>query len=301
MTRMETVLDILLDASIDTLKLVPFLFLTYLALEALEHKAGEKAKQAIGKAGAAGPAIGAALGIFPQCGFSAATATFYAGRVVTLGTLFAVFLATSDEMIPIFIAAQADIKTLLIILSTKLLIGLSMGFIVDVGYRMLQRRKARADGGDKEGGYAIHALCEQDNCDCHDGEGGILKSTVKHTLQVTLYIFLITLVLSALIALIGEDALSAFLSTNPELSVFASALVGLIPNCAASVVITQLYLEGALGFGAMMAGLLTASGVGLLVLFRSNRRIKENLLILAGLFAIGVVWGLLFSALGISL
>lgn len=290
---MEIILDILQDAVIDTLRLVPFLFVTYLAMEALEHKAGDKAENAIRKAGAAGPAIGAVLGVFPQCGFSAAAATLYAGRVITLGTLIAVFLSTSDEMLPIFIAEQVDPSIILKILGMKLAIGLVMGFLIDGALRLIRRR-----GVDE---MNIHDLCERDHCHCHDGDGGILKSAVKHTLQVTLFIFLITLVLDALIEGVGEDVLAGFLGANPAFSVFASALVGLIPNCAASVVITELYLEGTLGVGAMMAGLLVSAGVGLLVLFRTNRPLKRSLAIVGILYATGVIWGFIVSAIGIVL
>ncbi len=289
---MEIVLHILEHSLIDTLRLVPFLFVTYLAMEALEHKAGDRAEAAIRKAGAAGPAIGAVLGVFPQCGFSAAAATLYAGRVITFGTLIAVFLSTSDEMLPIFIAEQVDPIVILKILGAKLLIGLIMGFLVDGVMRIARRR-----GADD---MSIHELCERDRCHCHGGGGGILKSAVKHTLQVTLFIFIITLVLEAAIEGVGEDVLAEFLGANPGLSVFASALVGLIPNCAASVVITELYLEGTLAAGAMMSGLLVSAGVGLLVLFRTNRPVKRNIAILAVLYGIGVVWGLIISAAGIT-
>jgi hypothetical protein len=304
---METILNIFLDAGTDTLKLLPFLFLTYLALEALEHRAGERAKQAVAKAGAAGPAIGAVLGVFPQCGFSAAAATFYAGRVISLGTLFAIFLSTSDEMLPVLLAQQVDAAVILKILGMKLAIGMAVGFAVDAFMRIMDRRAASAQEGrpskppHASPEHHIHVLCEQDHCDCHGEEGGILKSALKHTLQVTLFIFLITAALNALFAFVGEDVLAGLLSANPALSVFASALVGLIPNCAASVAITQLYLEGALGVGALMAGLLVSAGVGLLILFRANRRLKENLAFLASLYAIGVCVGLAISALRITL
>jgi len=294
---MDVVFDILLDTTFDTLKLLPFLFLTYLAMETLEHKAGEKAKEAIGKAGKAGPAIGALLGVFPQCGFSAAATTLYAGRVITLGTLFAVFLSTSDEMLPIFIAEQVDVAIILKILGVKVLIGMVMGFLVDAALRLARRKELQTQESD---GHQIHRLCEQDKCDCHEGKGGILKGAIKHTLQVTLFIFLVSLFLNTVISLLGEDVLTSFMLNNPELSVFVSALVGLIPNCAASVVIAQLYIEGALGAGAMMAGLLVSAGVGFLVLFRTNRRLRENIAIMAGLYGIGVLWGLLFSAIGIT-
>lgn len=300
----------------DTLYLIPFLFVTYLAMEWLEHKAGDKAEEAVRRAGAAGPVVGALVGIVPQCGFSAAAATLWAGRVITLGTLFAVFLSTSDEMLPIFLAEQVAPMTILKIMGVKLMIGMVMGFVVDAAVRLARRDRER---------LRIHELCERDRCHCngdcetceqqpelaydfeHDEEyehhhegGSILRSALKHTLQVTVFIFIITLVLDGALELVGEDALAAFLGSNPVLSVLGSALVGLIPNCAASVVIAQLYVEGALGAGAMMAGLLVSAGVGLLVLFRTNRGLRQNLIVLAGLWATGVFWGLIISAFGIA-
>ena len=299
----------------DTLYLIPFLFVTYLAMEWLEHKAGDKAEEAVRRAGAAGPVVGALVGIVPQCGFSAAAATLWAGRVVTLGTLFAVFLSTSDEMLPIFLAEQVAPMTILKIMGVKLIIGMVMGFVVDAAIRLARRDREK---------LRIHELCERDHCHCngdcetceqqpelaydfehdeaheHHHEGGsILRSALKHTVQVTVFIFVITLVLDGALELVGEDALAAFLGSNPVLSVLGSALVGLIPNCAASVVIAQLYVEGALGAGAMMAGLLVSAGVGLLVLFRTNRGLRQNLIVLAGLWATGVFWGLIISAFGI--
>ena len=299
----------------DALYLIPFLFVTYLAMEWLEHKAGDKAEEAVRRAGAAGPVVGALVGIVPQCGFSAAAATLWAGRVITLGTLFAVFLSTSDEMLPIFLAEQVAPMTILKIMGVKLIIGMVMGFVVDAAIRLARRDREK---------LRIHELCERDHCHCngdcetceqqpelaydfehdeaheHHHEGGsILRSALKHTVQVTVFIFVITLVLDGALELVGEDALAAFLGSNPVLSVLGSALVGLIPNCAASVVIAQLYVEGALGAGATMAGLLVSAGVGLLVLFRTNRRLRQNLIVLAGLWATGVFWGLIISAFGI--
>ncbi len=273
----------------DTLRLVPFLFLTYLAMEAIEHKAGEKAEAAVQKAGKAGPVVGALLGVVPQCGFSAAASTFYAGRVITVGTLLSVFLSTSDEMVPIFIAEQVPLSFMAGVLAAKVVIALVAGLAVDFALRHLHR-----DGDHK---LHIHDLCEQEHCSC-EGESSILGSAVKHTLQVTLFIFLVTLVLGAVIEAVGEDALASFMNASPALSVLASAIVGLIPNCAASVAITQLYLEGALGFGAMMSGLLVSSGVGLLVLFRTNRPMGRNLAVVGALVAVGVACGLVLTLLG---
>ncbi len=308
-------LDVLLDAAKDTLYLIPFLFITYLAMEWLEHKAGDRAEEAVRRAGAAGPGGGALVGVVPQCGFSAAASTLWAGRVITLGTLFAVYLSTSDEMLPIFLAESVSPLAIAKILGAKIIIGMVMGFVVDAGLRLSRRDKEK---------LRIHELCEREHCHCngechaceqnpelaydfehdddhehHHEHGSILRSAVKHTLQVTVFIFVITLVLNGVIAAVGEDAIGAFLSQNPVLSVLGSAVVGLIPNCAASVVIAQLYVEGSLGAGAMMAGLLVSAGVGLLVLFRANRRPGQNLAILGGLWVTGVAWGLLITALGI--
>ncbi len=325
---MDIALDILADAALDTLKLIPFLLVTYLVMEWLEHKTGTKTQDAVRRAGAAGPAIGALLGVVPQCGFSAAASTLYAGRVITLGTLFAVYLSTSDEMLPIFIAEQAPVGTIAAILLTKLLIGLLTGFAVDFA---LRRRSAAEED------LRIHELCQRDRCACanscreceehpeavyyhhddcaagcdhehhrhdhdHDapGMGHIVRSAVKHTVEVTVFIFLVTLVLNAVIEGVGEDALVAFVGQNEILSVVCAAVVGLIPNCAASVVIAQLYLQGVLGPGAMMAGLLVAAGVGLLVLARSNRPASRTLAIVGGLLAVGIAWGLLISLIGIT-
>lgn len=235
---MHIAFDVLADAIKDTLYIIPFLFVTYLAMEWLEHKTGGKAEAAIQRAGAAGPFIGAVVGVVPQCGFSAAAATLWAGRVITLGTLFAVFLSTSDEMLPIFIAEQVPPDVIFKIIGAKIIIGMIMGFLVDAGLRIARRIDMPLH---------IHDLCEQEHCHCHDGEGGILRSALKHTLQVTLFIFLITLALNGLLAVVGEDVLAEFLGANPALSVFGSALVGLVPNCAASIVIAQLYVEGVLG------------------------------------------------------
>ncbi|MGI6045322.1 MAG: putative manganese transporter [Eggerthellaceae bacterium] len=286
----ELALDVLFDATKDTLYLIPFLFLTYLVMEWLEHKTGDKAEASIRRAGSLGPLIGSFLGIVPQCGFSAAAATLYAGRVITFGTLFSVFLVTSDEMLPIFIAEQVSPDVIIKILATKVIIGVVMGFIADGVLRVLHKLDLS---------FHIHVLCEQDHCHCDQEESGIFRSALRHTLQVTLFIFLITLLINGILAAVGEDALASFIGQNPILAIFGSTLVGLVPNCAASVAITQLYLDGILGPAAMMSGLLVSAGVGLLILFRNNRHLKQNLIIVALLYGTGVFWGLIIYALGI--
>ena len=347
---MELLIDILADSALDTLKLVPFLFVTYLVLEALEHAAGVKVNAAIKRAGAAGPVVGALLGAVPQCGFSAMGATLYGGRVITLGTLIAVFLSTSDEMLPLLVAGQVEVGEMAAILLIKAAIGMVAGLAADACLGLLRKNerahalarrtvfgkpKAEAAAGGSgegpdiidelsqagEGADHIHELCERDHCGCdgpegerrehehehgqeHDhGSGGrvalsILRSALSHAVQVTIFIFLVTFVLVAVLELGGQDALSSLLSGNEVLTVFAAALVGLIPNCAASVVVTQLYLEGVLPFASMLAGSLAAAGTGFLVLFRTNQSQRENVAIVLVLYVISVLSGLLFVALG---
>lgn len=376
---MDLLIDILLDAGKDTLSLVPFLLVTYLALETLEHVAGDRVNGAIKRAGAAGPVVGSLLGMVPQCGFSAMAATLYAGRVVTLGTLVAVFLSTSDEMLPLLLAEQVPVQTMVMLLASKALIALVTGFIVDAAIRGL-RRNARAHaairrtvlgtaanpahvncahddhtGGDiidevAEAGVSaghIHELCERDHCGCdededehghdrshdhghadehehghegdhahelgcacdhdhghsHSHEGApllaIIRSAISHTVQVSVFIFLVTLILVAVLETFGESAIEQFLRGNETLAVLGTALVGLIPNCSASVVITQLYLEGALQLAPMLAGTLISAGVGYLVLFRTNRSARENAVFLVMMYVIGAGWGLILSAFGL--
>ena len=273
----------------DTLRLVPFLFVTYLAMEAIEHKAGDKAEAAMQKAGKAGPLVGAVLGVVPQCGFSAAASTLYAGRVITVGTLLAVFLSTSDEMVPLFIAEQVPVGFMLGILLAKVAIACAAGLLVDFMLRRLHR------DGDRK--FHIHELCEQEHCACEEHHS-VVGSALRHTLQVTVFILLVSFALEIVIDAVGEDALAQFMSASPLLSVLAASLVGLIPNCAASVTITQLYLEGALGLGAMMAGLLVSAGVGLLVLFRTSRPLGRNCAIGAALWGCGVIVGIALTLLG---
>ena len=364
---MDLLIDILLDAGKDTLSLVPFLLVTYLVLETLEQVAGDRVNGTIKCAGAAGPVVGSLLGMVPQCGFSAMAATLYAGRVVTLGTLVAVFLSTSDEMLPLLLAEQVPVQTMAMLLASKALIALVTGFIVDAAIRGL-RRNARAhaairrtvlgttvnpahvncahddhSGGDiidevAEAGVSadhIHELCERDHCGCdededehehghghdhdhghegehehHHGHGhshshegtpvlSIIRSAISHTVQVSVFIFLVTLILVAVLETFGESAIEQFLRGNETLAVLGSALVGLIPNCSASVVITQLYLEGALQLAPMLAGTLISAGVGYLVLFRTNRSARENAVFLVMMYVIGAGWGLVLSAFGL--
>ena len=299
----EFIMHVLSHAFEDTLKLLPFLFLTYLLMEYLEHKTKEASQQMIQKAGRLGPLIGGIAGVFPQCGFSAAASSFYAGGVISVGTLMAVLLSTSDEMLPIFISESVDAAVILKLLALKILIGTVSGFVLDGLWKAGGRRRRmheehhhiHREHHEKD----IHDLCGHEHCHCE--EGSILKSALIHSLQIALFIFLITLVIGFLVEVVGEEQIGSFIINQPVLGVFLAGLVGMIPNCAGSVIITQMYLEGLLAGGQMLAGLLAGSGVGILVLCRTNRRAKENLGIIGILYGISVFWGILFEVLGIVL
>lgn len=284
---MDLFLDALIDTLLDGVKLLPFLLITYLIMEYLEHKASSKSQKIIEKSGKFGPLIGSILGVFPQCGFSAAASNLYAGRIITLGTLISIYLSTSDEMLPIFISEQVPLPLILKVLGIKVAIGMISGFVIDFVYRRLTHNK-------KEN-LRIEHMCDHEHCHCN--EGHFVKSAIIHTLQVFGFILIITLILNLVIEYIGENTISDFLANKAILSVFLSGLVGLIPNCAASVIITQLFLEGFLGFGAMIAGLLVGAGVGLIVLFRVNDDIKENIRITSVLYIVGVIFGIAISLL----
>lgn len=276
-------LDILLDTIIDGIKLLPFLFLAYLIIELIENKAGEKTTKLIQKSGRFGPVLGSLLGIVPQCGFSAAASNLYAGRIITLGTLISIFLSTSDEMLPILISESAPASIIIEILLIKVFIGMLVGVIID----LIVKHKELENKDD------IHKLCHDEHCHCE--ESGILKSTIKHTVQIFIYIFIISLILNYTIHFIGEERLASLIVNVPILGVAISGLIGLIPNCASSVLLTQLYLENILSMGAMIAGLLVNSGIGILILFKVNKNKKENFSILGILYIVGIVSGIILD------
>ncbi len=280
--------EIIIDSVIDSIKLLPFLFLTYLFMEWLEHKTGSAARNTIRTAGKLGPVWGGLLGVIPQCGFSAAASSLFAGRVITVGTLIAVYLSTSDEMFPIMISNAVPAATIIKILACKAAIGIISGFVVEYVYtHVLKKQEKEMD---------IHEICEEERCNC---EHGLLSSALTHTLHVFVYIFLISLALNIIIGLVGEETLAGLFTGAPIVGELIAALVGLIPNCASSVVITQLYLEHIIGAGAMMAGLLVNAGVGILILFRLNHDRKQNFRIIGLLYGLGVFWGIIIELTGI--
>ena len=278
--------EIILDTLLDGIKLLPFLFLAYLAIEFIEHKFEEKTVAFVHRAGPLGPVVGALCGVIPQCGFSAAASNLYAGGIISLGTLLAVFLSTSDEMLPILISQNVETGLILKILLFKVFAGLLAGVLVDIVIRRLGRERHKH----------IHEMCEEEGCKCEDG---ILKSALRHTVRIFVFLLVITFALNCAVELLGEERLAGFILNRPVLGELLSGLIGLIPNCAASVVITQLYLQGGMSAGAMLSGLLVGSGVGVLVLFRMNHNIRENLIALGLLYSFGVVLGIVGGLLPI--
>lgn len=313
---MDLVVDVLIDSIKDTAQLVPFLFLTYLAMEAIEHSTEGRVRSLMERVGAFGPIVGGLLGALPQCGFSAMAATLFAGGVATTGTLIAVILSTSDEMVPVFLAHQEPVSKLAAIIAVKIVVGVAAGILVDLALRLMGRR-------DK--GIRIHELCERAECHCdddddveeglhedhdghehhdhhhghHHGRFAIVRSAAIHTIQVTAFIFAMSIVFGLVIELVGEENLALLLGRHPVRATLIAGLVGLVPNCGASVVICELYLAGSLATGPMLAGLLVSGGVGLLVLFRTNDDLRQNLLVTAFVYAVGVLVGLLFGIAGI--
>lgn len=295
----ETVMDIMghaFEHSIEhtleeSIRLLPFLLITYIIMEYIEHKMGESTQRFVQTSGKLGPVIGSIAGAFPQCGFSAAAASLYSGHVITRGTLIAIFLSTSDEMLPVMLSQKAPVSLIFSIIGMKIIIGIIGGFLVDIILHIVKKEPRHK--------MDIHHMCDHDHCHCE--EGSVLKSAFWHTVQIFGFLLIITFAFNFVIELVGEDSLSNFILNQPMLGSVVTGLVGLIPNCAVSVVITQLYLDGAMSLGAMMSGLLVGAGVGLIVLFRTNESVKESLKLTVMLYAIGVAAGIIIDLLGIAL
>lgn len=275
-------IDIILEALLDALKIVPFLFITFFILEFLEHKLNKKTEKLLLKYKKFGPIIGGLLGALPQCGFSAMAASLFSNRVITIGTVVAIFLSTSDEMLPIMLGHKTNIGVILGILGFKVLIGIIIGLIVDILFRKKGYVKEHIH---------INDMCEDDNCHCE--EEGIFKSSLIHTLKITGFILLANLVINFIVFFVGEEQLAKILMNNNIFTYFIASLVGLIPNCVSSVVITELYLSNLISLGTMFAGLLTGSGLGILLLFKVNKNLKENISVLSIIYFVGVIVGIL--------
>ena len=280
--------EAIFEALIDSLKLVPFLFLTYLAMGLLERAGSSKAQQVIRSAGPVGPVFGALIGVVPQCGFSAAASYFYVGKIITLGTLLAVYLSTSDEMLPIFLSAHVPAETIAKVMISKVVIAVISGFFVELLFGWLAKRRHVPEGFSDE---------PAESCNC---AAGLLVDSIVKTLQVFVFILIVSMIIGIAMELAGASAIKSLFHGLPIVGEMVAALVGLIPNCAASVVITQLYLEGVINAGTMMSGLLSSAGVGLLVLCRENHRARQSVSVIALLYVISVFWGILINALGIT-
>ena len=276
--------DIIIDTLVDALKILPFLFITFLLLELLEHKLNNKTKNVISKSGKVGPIIGSLLGIIPQCGFSVVATNLYITRVISLGTLFSIYLSTSDEMLPIMLSQNVSFKTILVVLLIKVIAGMLFGFIIDLVIRKNNKNK-----------YDYH-ICEEEHCHC---DHGIVKSSLKHTFNIIIFIIGVSFILNVVFLYCGNDLISKIFMKDTLFGPFLGSLVGLIPNCGASVILTEMFLKGAINLGTCMAGLLTGSGVALLVLFKFNKNIKESLCICLTLYLIGVLVGIFIEFIGI--
>lgn len=279
-------MDILIDTTIDALKLIPFLFVAFLLIEVLEHKLTVKNKGIIAKSKKIGPILGALLGVIPQCGFSVMGTNLYVTRIISLGTLFSIYLSTSDEMLPILISEKADIKIILQIILIKILFGMIYGILIDLILRKKNTKQEKTN----------YEICDKDHCHC---EKGILLSAIKHTLNIIIFLFITSLIINIIFNYVGQDYLSKILLKNSILGPFITSLIGLIPNCGASVILTQLYLNNAISLPSLIAGLLTGSGTAIIVLFKENKNIKENIFIVFLLYSLGVISGLILEIINI--
>ena len=286
---MQEMLEILEETILDSVKLIPFLFVTYAIMEYIEHKTSSRVRETIKKSGKYGPILGGIIGIFPQCGFSVSATNLYAARVITLGTLISVYLTTSDEMLPILLTEAVPANTILTILGLKLVIGIIAGIIIDF---IINKIKKNENEKKEEN---IEEFCEHEHCHCE--KEGIVKSAIKHSVNIFIYIFIITLVINGIIALIGEGNISNIISHNAILGPIIAGLIGLIPNCASSVILTELFIENIISIPILIAGLAVNAGVGLLVLFKTNKNIKENIKITGLLYTIGVISGIILEIL----
>lgn len=278
-------IDIITETLIDSIKILPFLFLSYLLIEYIEHKSSHKLEKALSASGKYSKVVGSILGIIPQCGFSAVAANLFSSRVITIGTLVAVFLATSDEAIPILLTYPEKSKDLIMILVIKFIIAVVAGTIIDAILNLKKNKEAKFDNDEMH--THMHYICK--DCDC---DHGLLKSSIKHTLSIFLFLVVITFIINIAVELIGDENFSKIILSGSILQPFVASIIGLIPNCAASVLLSKLYVDGALSLGSIIAGLSTGAGVGGIILFKTNKNLKENLSILGLVYLIGAFCGI---------
>lgn len=274
----SNIFDVLLDAVVDTLKTLPFLFIAFLLIEFLEHRAQDKIRHLFTRVGSAGPLVGTLSGCVPQCGFSVMSANLYSSGIITLGTLIAVFLATSDEAIILLATSHNGGFEIFRLLVTKIIIALFFGYLI----YFIEKKKH------KHHHHHSHDLCEHDHCGCEEN-GKILRPALIHTSKVFGFLLLFTIIIDLAVLFIGTDSLSRILLSDSVFQPLLSALIGFIPNCASSVLLTQLYIEGTLTFGSLIAGLCTNAGAGLLILFRDKSKLRENLKILSILYICAII------------
>lgn len=278
--------EVILDTLLDTVRLLPFLFIAFLLIEYMEHKISNKSKKVITKSKKYGPVLGSLLGALPQCGFSVMATNLYVTRIISLGTLISIYLSTSDEMLPILISEKAPINLILKIILIKILLGIIYGILIDILFTKVFKTKEKEN----------FEICDKEHCHC---EEHILLSSLKHTLKIALFILITSFTLNVLFHYVGEEYLSKLLLKNTILGSFITCLIGLIPNCGASVIITELYLNNAISLASLLSGLLSSSGAALLVLFKSNKNIKENIFILSILYLIGVFTGIILELINL--
>lgn len=275
-------LDIIIDTLIDALKLIPFLFAAFLIIELIEHKLGEKQQKIIAKSGKFGPIIGALLGAFPQCGFSVLATNLYVTRIISLGTLISIYLSTSDELLPIMISSHAPFEKIISILLIKVILGMFFGFIID----LIIKKKNTIN----------YEICNEEECHCNHS---LIVSSLIHTIKITLFILIVSFLINCLFHYTNLNHISSWLIGNKILTPFLSSIIGLIPNCASSVMISELYINNIISLGTTLSGLLTGSGVAIMVLFNKNSNIKENIFIISLLYIIGVSCGIIFNLIGV--
>lgn len=280
----DTLLDIFLDALLDTLKVLPFLLGVYILIEYIEHRSSEKLGHALRKMGPFGSLGGAILGAIPQCGFSVVASNLFAGRLISMGTLVAVFISTSDEAIPMLISNPNRIGDLWKLIIIKTVIAIITGIIVDAVIKLTGKQKQEEP---------FKEICSHCDCEHHS----IFRAALSHTIEIIIFIFIVNLLLNGFMEFAGKETVSKILMTDSALQPLIAGIAGFIPNCAASVVLTQLYIEGILSFGSIIAGLTTGAGLGLVVLFKMNKHIKQNLVIMGILYGTGVIAGLVINTI----